>query len=90
MILYFFRFTSKARAIMTNVLLVILIFWNNAKDCQSFRKYRLQHNVMRQTECINASEKHRNHTLWSCQNVCEAITFLLDDIFIRFDTKLFR
>ena len=29
------------------------------------------------------------HT-WSCQNVCDALTFLLDNIFIRFGTKLYR
>ena len=28
------------------------------------------------------------HT-WSCQNVCDALTFLLDNIFIRFGTKLY-
>ena len=36
------------------------------------------------------SEKHRNYTLWSCQKVCKALTFLLDNIYIRFGTKLFR
>ena len=27
---------------------------------------------------------------WSCQNVCDTLTFLLDNIFIRFGTKLYR
>ena len=27
---------------------------------------------------------------WSCQNVCDALTFLLDNIFVRFGTKLYR
>ena len=36
------------------------------------------------------SEKHRNYTIRSCQKVCEALTFLLDNIYIRFGTKLFR
>ena len=27
---------------------------------------------------------------WSCQNVCDALTFLLDSIFIKFGTKLYR
>ena len=31
----------------------------------------------------------KNHA-WSCQNVCEALTFLLDSIFIRFGTKVYR
>ena len=26
----------------------------------------------------------------SCQNVCDALSFLLDNIYIRFDTKLYR
>ena len=33
---------------------------------------------------------HKNYTLWTCQKVCEALTFLLDNIYIRFYTKLFR
>ena len=37
-----------------------------------------------------SSVKHRNYTLWSCQKVCEDLTFLLDNIDIRFGTKLFR
>ena len=28
--------------------------------------------------------------MWSCQNVCGAFSFLLDNIYIRFDTKLYR
>ena len=27
---------------------------------------------------------------WSCQNVCEALIYLLDNIYIRFGTKLYR
>ena len=36
------------------------------------------------------SEKPKNYHSWSCQNVCDALTFLLDNIFIRFCTKLYR
>ena len=28
--------------------------------------------------------------IWSCQNVCDALSFLLDNIYIRFGTKLYR
>ena len=31
-----------------------------------------------------------NYNLWSCQTVCEALTFLLDNIYIRFASKLYR
>ena len=37
------------------------------------------------------SEKPKNkYHAWSCQNVCDALIFLLDNIFIRFGTKLYR
>ena len=36
------------------------------------------------------SDAVRNHNLWSCQKVCEALTFLLDNIYIRFCSKLYR
>ena len=32
----------------------------------------------------------KKYHAWSCQNVCEALTFLLDNIFIRFGTKLYN
>ena len=38
---------------------------------------------------IFTSEKHKNYHVWSCQNVCDALTFLLDNIFIQFGTKLY-
>ena len=37
--------------------------------------------------------KHKDtkrYKLWSCQNVCEALIYLLDNIYIRFGTKLYR
>ena len=36
------------------------------------------------------SEKPKKYHTWTCQNICDALTFLLDNIFIRFSTKLFR
>ena len=36
------------------------------------------------------SENLKKYHAWSCQNVCDALTFLLDHIFIRFGTKLYR
>ena len=29
-------------------------------------------------------------TLWSCQNVCSALSYLLNNIYIRFGTKIYR
>ena len=36
------------------------------------------------------SAKPKKYHAWSCQNVCDALTFLFDNIFIRFGTKLYR
>ena len=36
------------------------------------------------------SDAVRNYNLWFCQKVCEALTFILDKIYIRFGSKLYR
>ena len=36
------------------------------------------------------SENPNKYHAWSCQNVCDALTFLLDNTFILFGTKLYR
>ena len=36
------------------------------------------------------SDVYKNYNLWSCQKVCEALVYLLDNIFIRSGTKLYR
>ena len=36
------------------------------------------------------SDAVRNYNLWSCQKVSEALTILLDNIYIRFGSKLYR
>ena len=36
------------------------------------------------------SDVYNNHNLRSCQKVCDALVYLLDNIFIRFGTKLSR
>ena len=36
------------------------------------------------------SDEYNNHNLWSCQKVGDALVYLLDNIFIRFGTKLYR
>ena len=45
---------------------------------------------MKRQECIFHFRTAKKHHAWSCQNVCDALTFLLDNIFIRFGTKLYR
>ena len=36
------------------------------------------------------STNHRGYKLWSCQNVCDALWYLLDNIYIRCGNKLYR
>ena len=36
------------------------------------------------------SDAVRNYNLWSCQKVCEALTFILDNIYFRFGSNLYR
>ena len=37
-----------------------------------------------------ASEQPKRYKLWSCQRMCDTLHYLLDDIFIRFGSKLYR
>ena len=39
---------------------------------------------------FTSADHYRGYRLWSCQNVCDALSFLLDNIYIRFGTKLYR
>ena len=36
------------------------------------------------------STDHRGYQLWSCPNVCDALSYLLDHFYIRFGNKLYR
>ena len=37
-----------------------------------------------------ASEQPKRYKLWSCKKMCDALNYLLDNIFIRFGLKLYR
>ena len=39
---------------------------------------------------FTSADHYRGYHIWSCQNVCDALSFLLDNIYIRFGTKLYR
>ena len=39
---------------------------------------------------FSISSDQSRYTLWSCQNVCDALSYLLDNICFRFGTKLYR
>ena len=39
---------------------------------------------------FTSKDHYKGYHLWSCQNICDALSFLLDNICIRFGTKLYR
>ena len=39
---------------------------------------------------FTSEDHYKGYNLWSCQNVCDALSFLLGNIYIRFGTKLYR
>ena len=43
-----------------------------------------------ETQAFFTSGDTKRYKLWSCQNVCEALIYILDNIYIRFGTKLYR
>ena len=45
---------------------------------------------MTETFFFSTSSDHSRYTLWSCKNVCDALSYLMDDIYIRFGTGLCR
>ena len=36
------------------------------------------------------STNHRGYKLWSCQNLCDALSYRLDNIYIRFGNNLYK
>ena len=40
--------------------------------------------------CFTSADHYKGYHLLSCQNVCDALSFLLDNIYIWCDTKLYR
>ena len=39
---------------------------------------------------FTSADHYRGYHLWSCPNVCDTLSFLLDNIYIRFGTELYR
>ena len=39
---------------------------------------------------LTSTDHYRGYHLWSSQNVCDTLSFFLDNIYIRFGTKLYR
>ena len=63
--------------------LINLIEW-------TFKREGSPYIACNQRQASFTSEDTKRYKLWSCQNVCEALIYLLDNIYIRFGTKLYR
>ena len=56
----------------------------------SFDREGLPYLACNDRNAFFTSEHQNRYKLWLCQNMCESLTYLLDNIFIRFVTKLYR
>ena len=63
--------------------LINLIEW-------TFKREGSPYIACHERQAFFTSENTKRYKLWSCQNVCEALIYLLDNIYIRFGTKLYR
>ena len=61
-----------------------------ALSTQDFESRGLWFEACNERQAIFTSEDTKRYKLWSCQNMGEALIYLLDNIYIRFGTKLYR
>ena len=57
---------------------------------QTFIRENTQYLAYNKECAFFTSDVYNHHNLWSCQKVCDALVYRLDNIFIRFGTKLYR
>ena len=57
--------------------------WSFQRECSPYL-------VCNDRNAFLTSEHQNRYKLWSCQNMCEALAYLLDNIFIMFNAKLYR
>ena len=58
--------------------------------CKKWLLAKWYHIACNERQAFFTSEDTKRYKLWSCQNVCEALIYLLDNMYIRFGTKLYR
>ena len=55
-----------------------------------FRREEALYLACNEEHAFFVSEEHKKYDLWSCQKVTNALIYLLDNIYIRFGSKLYR
>ena len=56
----------------------------------TFRREEVLYLDCNEEHAFFASEEHKKYYLWYCQKVTDALIYLLDNIYIRFGSKLYR
>ena len=56
----------------------------------TFRREEALYLACNEERALFASKEHKNYDLWSCQQVTDALIYLLDNIYIRFGSKLYN
>ena len=56
---------------------------------QTFNREGLLYLACNDKNAFFTSEQPKRYKLWSCQKMCDALHYLLDNIFIRFGSKLY-
>ena len=56
----------------------------------TFRREEAFNLACNEERAFFASEEHKKYDLCSCQKVTDALVYLLDNIYIRFGSKLYR
>ena len=56
----------------------------------TFKRESSPYIACNERQAFFTSEDTKRYKRWSCQNVCEALIYLLDNFYIRFGTKLYR
>ena len=57
---------------------------------ERFLKKKTLYLACNEERAFFTSDVYKNYKLWSCQKVCEALVYLLDNIYIRFGTKAYK
>ena len=57
---------------------------------QTFNREGSRYLACNDKNAFFTSEQPKRYKLWSCQKMCDALHYLLDNIFIRFGSKLYR
>ena len=81
-----FDFSTLYTTLLHNLIkekLINLIEW-------TFKREGAPYIACNERQAFFTSGDTNRYKLWSSQNVCEALIYLLDNIYIRFGTKLYR